>query len=362
MFVELTTDEGLVGLSEVSQTGADTQVIDLIRSRFGPALIGTPLCAAKEQVQRLQRLRGRHLVLDTVLSGLDTALFDVEQRASGVPFGVAAASPDARFIPLYANVNRSIGSRSPEHFARVATEAVEAGFSAVKCAPFDEFRWTPGQSPASAGDITPGLQRVRAIRAAVGPGVILLVDCHKRLSLEAALAVGDALTAIGVGWLEEPFPPHAVDLYDQLRHRVTMTIAGGEDITSLRGFRKFLASKQADVVMPDIKYCGLPIARAAARAANSDNRRTSLHSPSGPISTLVSGHVTADLDNAYYLEYAFGEVPWRSDVITPGEVIEHGALRLPPGPGLGIELNESLRGTASGRIEVAIELTNTVSR
>ena len=95
--------------------------------------------------------------------------------------------------------------------------------------------------------------------------------------------------------------------------------------------------------MPDVKYCGgVAEAVRTGRSAIARGGGFSLHSPSGPISLLASGHVTAAVDGALPLEHAVHEVDWRADLLTPPERIQGGRLRLTSAPGLGAELDWDL--------------------
>ncbi|HEU5329568.1 MAG TPA: enolase C-terminal domain-like protein, partial [Thermomicrobiales bacterium] len=66
------------------------------------------------------------------------------------------------------------------------------------------------------------------------------------------------------------------------------------------------------------------------------------HNPSGPVAMAASAHAAAALPRLRALEYAWGEVDWRQDIITPREQIVAGELALPDGPGLGITLNDAI--------------------
>ena len=85
-------------------------------------------------------------------------------------------------VRLYANLNRGPRDRSAEGFARAAAAAVEAGFRAVKCTPFDEIRHDRLDRDGVEEDLDLGVARIAASREAAGPGVDLLVDCHCRYS------------------------------------------------------------------------------------------------------------------------------------------------------------------------------------
>jgi L-alanine-DL-glutamate epimerase-like enolase superfamily enzyme len=92
-----------------------------------------------------------------------------------------------------------------------------------------------------------------------------------------------------------------------------------------------------------VKHCGgIAAAATIGRLAESRGVAVSLHSPSGPVSLIASAHVAALLPQPRFLEYAWGEVPWRGTLTTPREQIERGDPILPLGPGLGVALNDAV--------------------
>jgi len=94
--------------------------------------------------------------------------------------------------------------------------------------------------------------------------------------------------------------------------------------------------------MPDVKHCGglLELTRIAAAAA-SQGVKVAPHNPSGPVSTAASAHVAAGASNVNFLELQYGEVPWRSEVLTPPERFVNGTIAVSDRPGLGFVLNDA---------------------
>jgi galactonate dehydratase len=95
--------------------------------------------------------------------------------------------------------------------------------------------------------------------------------------------------------------------------------------------------------MPDVKHDGgLLETRNIAEAARLSDLLVAPHNPSGPVANVASGHVSCTLRNFYMLEYAWGEVPWRADLLTPREAVVDGYLELSDAPGLGYQLNQEV--------------------
>ena len=66
------------------------------------------------------------------------------------------------------------------------------------------------------------------------------------------------------------------------------------------------------------------------------------HNPSGPVSTAASIQVCAVLKNFRLLEFQWGEVEWRHDILNPPELFQKETILVPERPGLGIELSEKV--------------------
>ncbi len=338
VLVQVHTDAGLIGLGEASHSTDDALALSLL-ARYGDALKGRD----PTQIQAIWTgLARRHdgRVAHTVVSAIEQALWDLLGQALGVPIRTLFGGAVRERIRLYANINRHVQDRSPDGFARAAAQAVAEGFTAVKLAPFDEVGAAdlPRTGPRAAW--RKGVERVEAVRAAIGEAVELLVDCHSRFDESGALQVADALAGCHLYWFEEPVPHTMPDALERITARSPFPTASAESAFAVEGFAPFLTRHVVDVIMPDVKHCGGlgELARIAA-AARANGVLVAPHSPSGPVSTAASAQLMSTVPNFSILECAWGEVPWRSELLEPAERIEGGYLVLPEGPGLGHRLN-----------------------
>ena len=281
----------------------------------------------------------------TAVSALRTAVVLLQALKSGVSLCEALGGQAPSSVPLYANINRGLfaSGRTPGEFVEAAARAVSEGFRAVKCAPFDEV--TPGRGTTEAVRLAQtGVERLAAVREAVGPEVALMVDCHSRFDVESAVVVAEELGKLGVSWFEEPVDP-AKDTAGlaQIASRIPMLVAGGEHGYGEAFFAGLTEYAGVKVIMPDVKFCGgAASAVRAGKAAVAASGGVSLHCPSGPVSLLTSGHVTASISGALPLEHAVHEADWRSTLLVPAESVKDGRLHLSAGPGLGAELDWGL--------------------
>jgi galactonate dehydratase len=350
LFVRLTTDAGLVGLGEASDAFgfANTTAEDATRmrrelQRFFEVIQGRSPFEIEYYRQRGEPMARQGLVPATAFSAIEQALWDLAGRALDVPTYVLLGGKVRTSLPVYANINRATNPRTPDGFAAAAKRAVADGFKTIKAAPFDGFP-PPGSAASQvARHIDVGIDAVRAMREAVGPSVGIMIDAHSFFDVEQSVAVADRLAPYNLTWYEEPVAPERVDDTVAIRRRIKQPMAGGEVLFGLSGFGPLIRRRAVDTIMPDVKHCGglLELTRIAAMAAN-EGILVAPHNPSGPISTAASVQVCAGMKNVNYLELQYGEVGWRSEVVSPVERFVDGTIEIPDRPGFGVSLNDEV--------------------
>ena len=353
VFVEISDTDGITGTSELTSPGVSLDIPNAL-TKIAKRLRGTPITDETEITSLLGisegLLRYDHIQA-TAISGIRTAVVDALAKKEGATLAeYLGGGQGADTVPLYANINRAMLSdnqgpedRSPKLFGEMAALAVDQGFTTIKCAPFDECH-APYKTSGLPSQTKPGLERVSAIREAIGANITLLVDCHSRFDLDSSVALESELHSLGVSWYEEPMNPltEPGDLA-RLRACARMPIAGGELGYGIDVFRNLLRRGALDVAMPDVKYCG-GVSESASIGLELETQKpgsVSLHSPAGPASLLASAHATSVFNGEWPLEHAIEEVPWRAKILDPPELVESGSLVLPPAPGMGAELNRS---------------------
>ena len=346
-FVEVYDGEGTVATAEITCGGNTAEAVRLTAELAG-RLRGREI-ADEGDVEGMLGLAvsdmQANMALATAVSGLRTAVSDLRAQRRGITLTEELGGTPQESVLLYANINRHLltRDRSPASFGRAAELAVSRGFGIVKCAPFDGVG-PPSTREAILDVAGVGIERVAAVRAAVGDDVTVLVDCHSRFERHTAPLVAEQLAKSNIGWFEEPVEP-TVDAEGlaAIAREVSMITAGGESGYGREFFRSVVESGALNVVMPDVKYCGgLAEARAAGIAAMDAGGDVSLHSPSGPVSLIGGGHATAAMPGAIHLEHAVYEADWRAELVTPHERVEGGRLWMPDGAGLGAVLNEAV--------------------
>ncbi len=346
LFVLVDTDAGITGVGEASQSGNDLLVRAALQ-QLGqqieaqdptqPEVIWGHMVGGGGDV--FSGKSGR--VGATAVSAIDQALWDIAGKALDVPVWRLLGGRRRERIRCYANLNRGTTDRSPEGFARQAAAAVKAGFRAVKCTPFDEVRGGLADRDGVESGLDQGVARLQATREAIGGDIELLVDCHCRFDAALTQRLVDKVRPLNLYWLEEPLPRDQVEAMAHITAHCGITTAGGESFFGRSGFRDFIARRAVHVIMPDVKHAGgITELRRIAHVAESAQIPVAPHNPAGPVSTLAGVHAAATISNFLILEWAFGEVPWRGELVRPAEIVEDGYIAVPDGAGLGIELDD----------------------
>jgi galactonate dehydratase len=341
LLTRLRTSAGVHGIGEASH-GNDELVVTLLR-RFFDRLKGRGIYEIEWLRQAAQsEIAANGVSAAVALSALEQCLWDIRGKVFGVPVYELLGGQLRDRIRNYANINRSTEERTPAGFATMAEKAVAAGFDAVKLAPFDGMppRLT---DPVKLEEFTKlGLDCAAAVRRVIGPERDLLIDVHSHYDLERGRDLARRFEPLNLFWLEEVTPAQPVEWLAAINREAKMPTAGGETIYGVRGFYPYIAAGAVDIVMPDVKYCGgvLELKKIAALAEGA-GLPVSPHGPASPVGNVVAAHVCATLPNFHILEFSYGEVPWRAEVIDPPEnVLKGGYLALTGRPGYGIELNE----------------------
>lgn len=289
------------------------------------------------------------LAANAVTSALHQALASLQASELGVPLYQLLGQAQRSHVPVYANINRATIDRQPEGFAATALRAANSGFRAFKAAPFDGV--TPANCSTSQGQalIRHGIECMLAIRDAVGPEALVMVDCHWRFDEARALSVLEALRPAMLHWFECPVAEThahwpALRKIRAAAHSQGVLLAAAETQVGLPSFETLFQERLYDVVMPDVKYCGGPreMLRIAERASE-QGVVFSPHNPTGPICTLSSLHVAAVAPQCQLLELQFDESPLYDALVSNGHpMLIDGGFLVTQTAALGVEMDEGI--------------------
>lgn len=340
LFVEIHTDEGIVGIGEASQSRLDAGVQAAIEE-MKPYYVGRdPLGLIEAQRRHWLANPFASRIRYAAVSGIEQALWDLAGKALGQPVHVLLGGAVRERIPLYANLSQATPSRSPEDLATTAARAVADGFRAVKIYPFPQPQeGGPNRGTAlTREELALAEARISAVRDAIGPDVALHTDWAWTVTPGDAAAIADRLLPYDLFWIEEPFATDDPEEFAALRRHIRPRMAGGEQLSTMLPFRQLFEARALDVVMPDVKWIGgISAFREIAALAAAYDVEVSPHNMSGPVATAACVHLSAVLGNFLTLEYGYAGVPWRDELVTGSEILTDGHIPLPTAPGLSIE-------------------------
>ncbi|HYY89821.1 MAG TPA: mandelate racemase/muconate lactonizing enzyme family protein [Chloroflexota bacterium] len=340
LFVKLTTDDGLVGWGEAYTQVDREQAILAHLKAMGRYLVGRSPFAIKHFVQVMYldyALRRPAMDFWSALSALEQALWDVVGKACGQPVYNLLGGPCRAHVRVYAN-GWSDGASAPEDFAMRASDVVERGFDALKFDPFTN----PWRTHISRSEEDLAVERVRAVREAVGPRVEILIEVHRRLAPNEATRIARRLERYAPFWYEEPVDAEDLDGLAEVRRQIAVPVVTGESLYSKAEFADVFARRAADILNPDVCACGGILAlKEIAAMAEPWHVAVAPHNYNSTTVGLASTlHVSACLTNFLITEYFVNfEARGRELARQPIEV-RQGCIGLPTAPGLGIELDE----------------------
>ncbi|WP_315927811.1 enolase C-terminal domain-like protein [Mesorhizobium sp. SP-1A] len=360
LLVALELDNGVSGLGEATLDGSIDTVAQHL-ARLGRQGLEASATAA-DMFACLPDPQG-DLALAAAVSALDHALNDCLARERRMSVANHLGGQRRSKIGLYANLNRRTVDRSPAGFAASARDALSAGFAHLKIAPFDEVFHDPrAEAPARALD--KGLERVAAVRSAMGRDGRLMVDCHWRFTPSGAGDLIDACAGLDLHWIECPLPESAEFIPDIARlrgraNRKGMLLAGAENVVGLAGLEPFLEASAYDVLMPDVKYAGgLATMLRMAERLESAKVRFSPHNPSGPVAHAASVEVCSAAGTVDLLEYQFEESLLFDDLVVAPLARAGGEIELGRRLGLGVDLKDEILKGAGFVQELTVEESN----
>jgi L-alanine-DL-glutamate epimerase-like enolase superfamily enzyme len=390
-FVRVYTDEDITGLGECFLAPGLTGIIRDLK----PLLVG-------EDARNVDRLWSKMRwaasgagsmggIIYNAISGIEAALWDAVGKLYGVPIyqllggkyrdrvriyadchaGEALEAMNAVMIPRHprwlpeearmtvaAEANHPVHGRAygepetdevftPEMYANRAREAAGMGFTALK---FDLDVPNPHTLDTHSGTLTHAeikymVSLVEAVREGVGDTVDIAFDLHWRYDVSDAQRLAYELEPYGLMWLEDPVPPENVEAMRRVTRSTKTPISSGENYYMRYGFREVLEKGALDVIAPDLqKAGGLLEGRRIADLADAHYVAVAPHCISSPVGTIASAHVAAAIPNFLALEWHGMSVPFWAEMVMgfDGAIIENGFLRVPEGPGLGVELNEEV--------------------
>jgi len=333
--VEIITDEGLIGWGECFGPAEANRA--LIESVYAPLLIGRDPrehVALWEAMYNRNREWGRKGVSITAISGLEIALLDLTGKAAELPVYRLFGGKAPESISAYASSFYYAGPWNDD-FEAEAEHLLGLGFSAFKM---------------KVGGLTvdEDIQRVRRVRAAIGPGARLAIDANRALTAAEAVRLGRGVQDCDIWFFEEPVLPEDLSAYQEVRAKLDIPLAGGESEFTRWGFRDILERRSVDFLQPDATACGgIRETLLIAGMASAHGIPTYPHVWGSSITVAAALHIVAALPAV--VPSTARELPWLELDQSPNIFREQLSsldcgprMRVPEAPGLGIEIDRSV--------------------
>ncbi|SFE93153.1 mandelate racemase/muconate lactonizing enzyme family protein [Roseivivax sediminis] len=338
--VEIETEDGIVGWGECYGPSAVARAF--IETQLAGQIIGRDPFDVEVIWEHLyNRIKdyGQTGMAIAAISGIDIALWDIIGKATSKPVHKLIGGAFRTEVEAYATGLYFIDmDRVTEEAVEEAQKFVSEGFRAIKM-------------KIGLGSLQKDIDRVAAVREAIGTDIRLMVDANHCYSVPNAIRIGRKLQELDIDWFEEPISPEDVDGYVEVTRALDMAVAGGENDFTRFGFRDKIVRKAMDIVQPDVCAAGgLTESKKIAAMASAHGVECVPHAWGSAVGLAATIHFLASLPDQppclvpqpVLLEFEQEENPFRDFLATEPIVQKQGIVAVPGGPGLGIEIDREI--------------------
>jgi L-alanine-DL-glutamate epimerase-like enolase superfamily enzyme len=350
LLVEIETDSGITGIGEsASHGGPLISTKTIVDRELKPYLIGEdPLCIERlwDKMYRRSFFHGRRGIVISAMSGIDVALWDILGKASKLPLYRLLGGYREK-VRAYASMGYYQTDKGLEELSSEAAQCVNRGFSAVKIKIGRNSYAAVGTSEPSVYERSDlcvddnDIERVAAVRTAIGHDVDLLVDANCAWKPHVAIRMARKLEQFDIYWLEEPVVPDDVEGSAMVAAAIDIPIAGYETEYTRFGYKELVSRRAVDIVQPDVIWTGgITESKRIAALASCYNIQCVPETFASAIALYANLHFIASIPNGELLEFDQTPNPLRDElVVEPLCIDKEGYVHLPEKPGLGLELD-----------------------
>lgn len=339
LFLKIETDSGLVGWGEPVVEGKAATVKTAV-DELMVYLLGKDPADIEDHWNVMYRgsfYRGGP-VLMSAISGIDQALWDIKGKFFNAPVHQLLGGKAREVMKVYS----WIGGDRPADVGQAAREMRERGFLAVKMNATEELQYVD-----SFAKVDQAVERIAAVREAAGNDMGIGIDFHGRVHKPMARVLAKALEPFRPMFIEEPVLPENNEALRDIAMHTAIPIATGERMFSRWQFKSLLSSGYADIIQPDLSHAGgITECKKIISMAEAFDVAAAPHCPLGPIALAACLQVDATCHNAFIQEQSLG-IHYNQgsdllDYLRDKDIFafSNGFVKIPDGPGLGIEINE----------------------
>jgi galactonate dehydratase len=340
--IRIDTDSGVTGYGEAGATGPMARArIETMKS----LLIGKDPLTIEVHFHNMTTLMHTYMAHIPTISGIDIALWDLAGKLLGAPISTLLGGPFRDAIPMYSHgINLDMLDKSSCHDWAQRIKEMPEGFTAFK----NNIDPLLGVPPARfASTLT--TQQLRNVargyancREAVGDDIDIAVHCHNELDTPSAIAVAKVVEPMNPLFIEDALNPPFSEAWMALRRSTRVPLLTGEKLEMVRGFKPFLDNQAVDFIHPDLAFAGgITGTRKIADYAAQFRIPVALHNVGSLVLTYANAHFGASIQNFYRSESQLGRPGHYIEGMAPGSApdVRKGLLKVPTGPGLGLEIN-----------------------
>ena len=327
VLVMVHTDEGHTGIGEACAWEPEFygETLESVNSTIlkyaAPKIIGED----PFNIGRIMQILDQALAKITcVKEGIDLALHDLAGKILGVPVYQLLGGKFRDIVP----VASEIGIDSPDKMADNAREVLALGINVIKIKGSD--------------DIPLDIERIKAVRETVGPGVELRLDPNAAWDTIGTIKAMRALEDCRLQLLEQPIPAEDLKGMAHIRRNISAPLMADESIWTPADAVKIHDYEAADLLNLKIaKTCGLHLGKKAEATAEALGLPCIAGTELEPgISAVAKIHFAASM-KIHPIASEFTELTQVDGTILKDPLkIESGGLRVPEGPGFGLEIDE----------------------
>ena len=317
VYVKIETSHGISGWGEVK--GTDPRVGKVCVESLFELVDGENPTRIEHLWQKMFRahrdIRGGAILIHA-MAAIDVALWDIAGKLWNTPIYRLLGGPTRDRIRVY---------HTP---------------LAQKCAPGG-----PYPHAATPADVEAILERIKWARDKVGPKGAVMFDAHSAVPPATLILVAAAIKPYDVMFIEEPAVPGNIEVFKRLKEKIDIPLATGERDRTIYEVLPYLQERCIDILQPDCSNTGgISQMRKIATLAEAYYVPLAPHCTGSFLGIAASLHVTAAIP--LFLIHEF--YPEDARLNPPGILRmeyaydDEGTIGLPPGPGLGVEVDEKL--------------------
>lgn len=339
LFLKIETDEGIFGWGEPVVEGRAATVEAAVHE-LSDYLIGKDPRRIEDLWQTMYRsgfYRGGPILMSAI-AGIDQALWDIKGKYHNAPISELMGGAVRDSVRVYS----WIGGDRPNDVGTAAKEAVKAGFTAVKMNGTEELQYID-----SYEKVDQAVERIAAVREAVGQYIGIGIDFHGRVHKPMAKILVKELEQFRPMFIEEPVLPENNEALREIARITNIPIATGERMYSKWDFKKILSDGYVDIIQPDLSHAGgITECKKIFAMAEAYDVAVAPHCPLGPIALASCLQVDATSHNVFIQEQSLG-IHYNKgsdllDYLNDKTVFEYkeGYVDMLQNAGLGISINE----------------------